>query len=190
LIIHKKLFITLIMILSVILSACNQITKVANPLPDEVIPREVRPTLPPPRLFVEDNLSDKETQPASSLPITALSIRETTLEDDQGAIIVAITPVTMDRLGDTLYFEVSMDTHTIDLSMDLSQFASLITDGGKTVQPLEWEAPRGGHHVSGTLSFPASVDGTPLLIKAKTLTLILRDVDVPLRTFTWPITGN
>jgi hypothetical protein len=43
----------------------------------------------------------------------------------------------------------------------------------------------GGHHVVGTLSFPAETDGTTLLNKASRLTLTINDVDAPQRVFAW-----
>jgi hypothetical protein len=46
---------------------------------------------------------------------------------------------------------------------------------------------RGGHHVSGVLSFPAEKDGAGLLDGATTLTLILENVDAPAQTLTWAL---
>ena len=71
--------------------------------------------------------------------------------------------------------------------MDLANLATLTTDSGRTVQATLWDAPRGGHHVSGTLSFPASVDGKALLDGVTKLTLTIKDVDAPQRAFTWDL---
>jgi hypothetical protein len=48
----------------------------------------------------------------------------------------------------------------------------------------------GGHHVGGTLSFPASVDGVSLLDGARVLTMTIRDVDIPERIFTWQLNAE
>jgi hypothetical protein len=80
-----------------------------------------------------------------------------------------------------------MDTHSIDLSMDLAALATLTTDNGQSVQATVWDAPLGGHHVSGTLSFPASVEGKAILDGASRPTLIIKDVDASERVFTWDL---
>lgn len=107
--------------------------------------------------------------------------------DTQGAIVVDVVPINLADPGEELIFEVSMNTHSIDLSMDLAELSSLSTDSGKTVQATLWDAERGGHHVSGRLSFPASVNGEPLLEGATLLTLKIVDVDSPQRIFTWEL---
>jgi hypothetical protein len=113
-----------------------------------------------------------------------------TLEDAQGAVIVTVTPLNLDRPGDTIDFEVAMDTHSVDLSMDLAALASLSTDTGVTVTPTLWDAPMGGHHVTGKLSFPVTTGGTSVIDGVQALTLTIRDVDAPQRTFTWELNIN
>ena len=110
-----------------------------------------------------------------------------TRTDDQGMVEIAVQPTNLSKPGETLDFEISMNTHSVDLSMDLTTLATLTTDTGKTVQPLKWDAPSGGHHVSGKLSFPAKVNGSALLDGAKRLTLTIKDVDAPERTFVWEL---
>jgi hypothetical protein len=114
---------------------------------------------------------------------------ELTKSDAQGAITVEIKPMNLDKPGDTLIFDVAMDTHSVDLSMDLAQLAVLTTDTGKTIQAIRWDGPRGGHHVEGKLSFPTTLDGKNLLDGARSITIIIKDVDSPARTFIWQITG-
>ena len=107
--------------------------------------------------------------------------------DSQGAVTVVVKPLDLDGSSETLTFEIVMDTHSVDLSFDLASLATLTTDTGLVVQAALWDAPRGGHHVKGTLSFPASVDGKPLLDEAAKLTLTLVNVDAPERIFTWDV---
>lgn len=108
-----------------------------------------------------------------------------TVVDEQGAVAVSITPLNIDQGGATLDFEVALNTHSVDLSMDLSPLASLTSDTGAAVAATTWNAPRGGHHVSGVLSFPAAADGVALLEGATRITLTLENVDAPARTFVW-----
>lgn len=84
-----------------------------------------------------------------------------------------------------------MDTHAVDLDgYDLGQLAVLRTDGGREVRPSGWDAPKGGHHRSGTLTFPATAaDGSPLIgPTTRAIELVIRDVGgVPERRFRWTL---
>lgn len=86
-------------------------------------------------------------------------------------------------------FRVVMDTHAVDLDgYDLRQLAVLRVADGREVRPGGWDAPKGGHHREGALTFPASLpDGSPTLgPSAGTVELVIRDVaGVPERTFRW-----
>ncbi len=88
-------------------------------------------------------------------------------------------------------FLVEMDTHAVDLDgYDLRQLAILRTDQGQQVQPSAWNAPAGGHHRSGTLSFPTTTaSGKPIIgPTTRTMTLTLRNVgSVTERVFTWTL---
>jgi hypothetical protein len=108
-------------------------------------------------------------------------------KDTQGNVTVVITPQDLSQVDETLDFDVVLDTHSVELSMDLADLATLTTDTGKSVNPSQWDAPSGGHHVKGTLTFPAIIDDATLLDEGSTITLTLRNVDVPVRVFTWTI---
>ena len=86
-------------------------------------------------------------------------------------------------------FDVAMDTHSVDLDgYDLRELAVLRNDRGKEVRPNSWNAPKGGHHREGTLSFPEKApDGSPVIgPETREIELILRDVaGVPERKFEW-----
>jgi hypothetical protein len=110
--------------------------------------------------------------------------------DDQGAVTVEVTPINLDQPGDTLLFDVAMNTHSVDLSMDLKALATLTTDTGLTIPATNWEAPLGGHHVSGKLSFPAAQSGKSILDGAKKLTLTITGIDNATRTFNWDLTAK
>jgi len=110
--------------------------------------------------------------------------------DDQGAVSVRIVPLNLSNPGVNLDFAVVLDTHTVELSMDLAQLATLTTDLGVSVESQLWDAPRGGHHVEGVLSFPASTGGRDLLSGASLLRLTLRGLDVPERVFEWALAAD
>jgi len=107
--------------------------------------------------------------------------------DEQGAVVFEVTPLNLGTPADTLEFQVSMNTHSVDLSMDLAVLATLSTDTGVSLQALKWDAVPGGHHVSGTLIFPFAQDGKSILEGARMLTLTIADVDVPSRVFDWEL---
>ena len=87
-----------------------------------------------------------------------------------------------DKSAAILDFTVALNTHSVDLNYDYQAIASLSNDAGEKVQATKWDGPTsGGHHVSGTLSFPA-------LKRGQTLTLTLRGIaNVPERIFTWKV---
>ena len=107
--------------------------------------------------------------------------------DAQGAVTLEVNPINLDNPGDTWVFDVSMNTHSVDLSMDLAALANLTTDNGLTIQAAQWDAPKEGHHVEGKLTFPINSAGKSLLKSAKELTLTIKNVDAPTRKFTWQL---
>src|SRR5215475_13826871 len=112
---------------------------------------------------------------------------ELTRSDEQGAVTVNVTPLNLENPSDRLEFNVALDTHSVDLSMDLATLATLTTDRGITVQATLWDAPRGGHHVKGKLIFPATKDGSSLLEGANKITLTISNVDTSSRIFEWKL---
>ena len=107
--------------------------------------------------------------------------------DEQGAVVFEVTPLNLGTPADTLEFDVAMNTHSVDLSMDLATLSTLTTDTGLTVQASKWDATPGGHHVQGTLIFPSSQDATPILEGASKLTLTIVNVDAETRVFEWEL---
>ena len=135
--------------------------------------------------------STDQPNPQAAAPIsTDASQADTgdlTRSDQQGAVTVNVTPLNLENPSDQLEFDVALETHSVDLSMDLATLATLTTDTGITVQATTWDAPRGGHHVEGKLIFPATKDGKTILEDASKLTLTITDVDAPSRVFEWPV---
>ena len=121
------------------------------------------------------------TEPASSADDS------TTRVDEQGAVTIAVTPLNLDPSANTLEFDVSLNTHSVDLSMDLATLSTLVSDTGITVQATLWDARRGGHHVSGKLIFPATKDGKSVLEGARKLTLVIIDIDTASGAYEWEL---
>jgi hypothetical protein len=106
--------------------------------------------------------------------------------DQQGAIRIEVTPLNLTP-AENLHFDVSMNTHSVDLSMDLATLATLSSDAGVAVKASSWDGPRGGHHVAGKLVFPAAKDGKSIFDGASRLTLTIVDVDSASRVFEWEV---
>jgi len=117
------------------------------------------------------------TEPSSDLART----------DSQGSVEFVVTPINLAAPGETLDFDISMNTHSVDLSWDLVAQSVLTTDTGLEVKGLSWPVGN-GHHYEGTLTFPAkTADGKSVLDGAKRLTLRIRDAGVPERVFEWDV---
>lgn len=170
----KRILLPAFLILSLALSACSATstplppsgTSLTNPQPDSVSTQS------------PDAVSGESSSPSND---TTMRI------DQQGAIIVEITPLNLDSPTNTLEFDVVLTTHSIDLSMDLAAVSTLTTDTGVSVESTLWDAPLGGHHVEGKLIFPATKDGKPILEGATKLTLTIINVDAPTRIFEWKL---
>ena len=125
------------------------------------------------------------TQVATATP-TGQPDQDLARTDAQGAVEVNVKPRVWSRdPGGTIEFEITMDTHSVDLSMNLAALSTLETEMGVSLPALGWTGGS-GHHVEGGLTFPASPpDGRSLLEGAAFLVLTIRDVDAPARVFQW-----
>lgn len=156
---------------------------------------EVAPGVGTPQSVQSEVNADQEVDPGAGDPSNAQTrqenlaldywIEEVPRSDEQGAVSIVITPLNINQAWETIDFHVEMNTHSIDLSMDLAVLATLSTDTGQTVQAIQWDAPSEGHHITGLLTFPVSVDSIPIIDGVRKLTLTLKDVDAPERIFVW-----
>lgn len=162
-----KILVLLLVLTATVVTAC------ASPVADQSVVVQSAPVV--------------KDQPGQSAQALASTWEQTVRVDEQGAIVMEVTPINLNTQADMLEFEVAMNTHSVDLSMDLAQLATLTTDAGITVNATRWEAPSGGHHVRGKLLFPSSKDGKPVLDSATNITVQIRDVDASLRTFVWRV---
>ena len=86
-----------------------------------------------------------------------------------------------------LMFDVSMNTHSVDLDQyDLGELAVLRDDTGNEYHPVSWDSASGGHHRQGTLTFPVPDSLSPG--KAKYVEIMIRDVaDIEERVLKWEL---
>lgn len=102
----------------------------------------------------------------------------TTQTSTEGAVTVKATPKTL-ASGSEAIFEVVFDTHSVELSYDLMQIASMTDDIGNTYQPVSWTGGRGGHHLEGVITFPMIANST------SKVTMTIPDIDNKDRIFEW-----
>jgi hypothetical protein len=171
----KRFAFPLLLVLTLILAAC---APQANP--DSALPaiQATAPVIPTP--------TDDPAILPTLFPNTN-GASDLTRMDEQGAVIFEVTPLNLGTPADTLEFDVSMNTHSVDLSMDLAQLATLSTDADLEVQASKWDATPGGHHVSGKLIFPSTQGTKSILEGASKLTLTIINVDATSRIFEWEL---
>ncbi len=120
----------------------------------------------------------------SAFGITKKELRRV---DDQGAVEVTVVYLNpLQQGGDSkLLFDVSMETHSVDLkAYKVDNLSFVRFDGGKKKNALGWFKPGGGgHHISGTLQFPGPIpDG------AKSLQVVIEGIDdISQRVFEWKL---
>ena len=101
---------------------------------------------------------------------------------NQNGLTIQATPQPF-KYGDPVKISLALDTHSEALSFDLTQLATLQDSNGTTYAPTGWSgSPPSGHHVSGTLDFPA-LNGQP-----SSTQLILKNVYGADWTFEWTLT--
>ena len=118
------------------------------------------------------------TESGSSAPAAG-----TTQTSDGGQVTVVV-----DWAGPAAgaVFDVTLDTHSVDLdALDLAD-SVLRNDRGETLSAQPWAAPKGGHHREGALSFAG--DTSSFFSGAKWVELVLSGVgDLPERTLRWEV---
>lgn len=117
----------------------------------------------------------------SSTTKSAASAFETK-NNSGGSVDVAVTPETL-AVGQPIEFEIAMNTHSVDLSDDMTKIVTLRDDQGKEYTPTAWEGGEaGGHHRSGVIKFAA------LASKPKSVDLVIKDLaKVSERAFHWDV---
>ena len=98
-------------------------------------------------------------------------------------VTVSVKPVDLTAAAKAWTFSVTLNTHTGDLSDDLTRTATLVDASGKPQRPTGWQgSAAGGHHRSGMLRFK------PLSPRPDALELrMARPGETAPRTFRWKL---
>jgi len=107
----------------------------------------------------------------------------TTQTSDGGQVTVVATWPGPDAGAN---FDITLDTHSVDLdALDLAD-ATLHNDRGDTLTARPWSAPKGGHHREGALTFDG--DAAQFLAGVDWIELVITGVgDLPERTLRWEV---
>ncbi|MEK9173112.1 MAG: hypothetical protein AAB594_00880 [Patescibacteria group bacterium] len=106
-----------------------------------------------------------------------------TITSNEGGVEVAVTPINLATDSPRWFFNVSLNTHSVELSEDLVSVSRLVMDSGEVLNPTAWEGdPPGGHHRGGTLTFVA-----PTKSLSSVTLKILEVGGVPEREFKWDL---
>jgi|SRR3989338_34930 len=101
---------------------------------------------------------------------------------EKGEITVSVRPLTLSPSASEWEFEVTLDTHSIELNNDMKNSSFLVDNEGNIYQAANWEGdPPGGHHRSGVLKFQP-------LPSSKVIQLMIRGIGgVEKQIFEWRI---
>ncbi len=101
-------------------------------------------------------------------------------EKEKGSVVVEATVLSLSA-KDNASFTVSLTTHSGDLDYDLLAISKLTDNKGNVYSPISWTGEKGGHHISGTLTF------SKLLQEALSVTLTISKIDNQDRVFEWKV---
>ncbi len=120
-------------------------------------------------------------------PTPSAAARNGTQVNDANNVTIKAT---WDGGVEPLTLDVAMDTHSVNLDgYDLTRLAVLRNERGDEIRPSAWDAPQGGHHREGHLTFAGLPAG--FLQDTRYIELLVRDLaGAPQRTFRWTIGGG
>lgn len=123
-----------------------------------------------------NSASSNENQGGITQNTSGLETKEST----EGPVSVAVTPKSLEA-STPWDFDITLNTHSEELSEDLVAVSELLNDQGKSYKPTAWEgAPPGGHHRQGILKF------NPISPKPKSIEIKIKNVGgIPERSFKW-----
>lgn len=102
---------------------------------------------------------------------------------DAGGVTMIVKPAELSASAPVWLFQVSLNTHSVELSDDLARTAKLVDAAGKQYPALAWEGdPPSGHHRKGTLRFQP-LKPQPAAVELR----IQRPGEAAPRTFRWKL---
>lgn len=97
-----------------------------------------------------------------------------------GAVEVEVTPSKLEP-GKEMVFELSFNTHSVDLSYDFTKLIRAEDESGNVYGVTDWTGGNGGHHLRGTVELEA------LSNDAKKVILIVKGIDDAEAEYEWEL---
>lgn len=97
--------------------------------------------------------------------------------NEEGEVGVSVTPLLFSK--DSSKFSVVLTTHSVELDYDLKEISVLADDQKNEYRAISWDGGKGGHHLKGTLIFPAFAKNT------RVVKLTIKKIDSVDRVFEW-----
>lgn len=114
-------------------------------------------------------------------PIKPMGTEPESQSKDENGVTVIVAP----KIISTSYwlFDITLDTHSVELDQDIKQTVFLRDEKGGESAPAFWDGdPPGGHHRSVTVKF------NPILPQPSTFTVAVKNIGgVPERDFLWKL---
>ncbi len=113
----------------------------------------------------------------------AAAVELATQKISQNGVTLAVTPRTLSSDAETWDFNLVLETHSQELSGDLTKSAVFLDGSGARYEPIAWDgAGPGGHHRQGVLRFKR-ITPQPQTIELQ----ISRDGESGARVFRWEL---
>lgn len=131
------------------------------------------------QILNKSNENQKSQTSALFEPVQTLGLEPQSNND--GPVTVIVVPRKSASAG-TWEFEITLETHSVELNEDLMKTSVLIADN-KNYEPLAWDGdPPGGHHRNGILQF------APISPQPESIALKIRSIGgVEERNFIWQL---
>ena len=120
---------------------------------------------------------------ATNCFLPAAAVELATQKISQNGVTLAVTPRTLSSDAETWDFNLVLETHSQELSGDLTKSAVFLDGSGARYEPIAWDgAGPGGHHRQGVLRFKR-ITPQPQTIELQ----ISRDGESGARVFRWEL---
>lgn len=133
-------------------------------------------------VFVSRNVRNDQAVQTQPQPVQQQPAKKSfpAKTDSQGEVEIEVTPKILE-VGKEVSFQVTFNTHSVELDKDLVKVSKLTDDQGNEYLPVSWSGGIGGHHLSGELIFPKISENT------KSLELKISEVGGVERIFKWEL---
>lgn len=101
--------------------------------------------------------------------------------DNQANVTVEVIPKSIGVNQEKNTFEISFNTHSVDLNFDFQKVIILKDNLGNKYEAIEWTGGKSGHHMNGNIVFP-KIDSN-----AKSIEMEIDSVGGVTRIFDWEL---